>query len=119
MRSAYILELTLLIFLTLYSVVVVGQGIVKLFSSCDELLIVLVTGGAATSTSQVELVLLERIGAGGGGQGHMVVLRMTHVSSALPSVPNLLSLFPGLIDHGTVVFRVLGMLGHTHNAAGK
>jgi hypothetical protein len=68
-RSAYGLELTLLIFMTLYSVVVVGQGII---SSCDELLIVFVAWGAATSTTQVELVSLERIGPGGGGQGHMV-----------------------------------------------
>ena len=30
-RSAYGLELTVLIFLTLYSIVVVGRGIVKLF----------------------------------------------------------------------------------------
>jgi hypothetical protein len=69
-RSAYGLELTVLIFLTLYSVVVVGQGII---SSRDELLIVFVAWGAATSTTQVELVSLERIGPGGVGQGHMVV----------------------------------------------
>jgi hypothetical protein len=43
--------------------------------------------------------------------------RMTHVSGALHSVPNLLSLSPGLIDDGTAVFRVLGMLGHAHIAA--
>ena len=43
--------------------------------------------------------------------------RMTHVSGASLSVPNLLSLSPGLIDDGIAVFRVLGMLGHAHIAA--
>jgi hypothetical protein len=42
-----------------------------------------------------------------------MVIPRGHVPGASPSVPTLHSLSPGLVNNGTAVFPVLGMLGHT------
>ena len=66
---------------------------VKYFSPVTNLCIVRVARGTAANTTWAALVLIDRVGASGGGQGRKVVPHVIHVSGTSPtSTPLSLSL---------------------------
>jgi hypothetical protein len=69
-------------FFPFFSVVdFVGWGTVKYFSPMTNLCVIRVARGAAASTTWAALVLLDKVGLGGGqGQGRRVIPHVIHVS---------------------------------------
>jgi ribonuclease P/MRP protein subunit POP5 len=88
---SYILGLKFLFFFRFWPVLVT----VKYFSPMTNLCIVRVARGTAANTTWAALVLLDRVGASGGGQGRKVVPHVIHVSGTSPTP--IFSLSPGSI----------------------
>ena len=89
---------------------------VKYFSPVTNLCIVRVARGTAANTTWAALVLIDRVGASGGGQGRKVVPHVIHVSGTSPtSTPPSLSL--SWVYHWNAVFVALGTLKHAQIAA--
>ena len=65
---------------------------VKYFSPATNLCIVRVARGTAANTTWAALVLLDKVGASGGGQGRKVVPHVIHVSGTSPTSITTLSL---------------------------
>lgn len=74
---------------------------VKYFSPVTNLCIVRVARGTAANTTWAALVLLDRIGASGGGQGRKVVPHVIHISGTSPTP---ISPFLSWVYHGNAGF---------------